>query len=225
MTQRKEAYNVLKNQIHIQPDEHVFVPGMTGSGKSWLAEIYLAGYDNVVKLDTKGEVYERRKKDEPVWRGLEEGKDFVVVEHLKDLETVQTPKIIYAPHFTEQTLDHYDSLMKWVYERENTTLWIDELMEVAPNPHKYPQYLKAIYTRGRSKNVSIWALAQRTLDIPGIVLSQTTHFFVFNLNQPQDRKKIADATGILEFYEQPGKHIFWYFKLGGLHAERGKLVV
>lgn len=213
-------------QITIRPDEHVFVPGMTGSGKSWLAEIYLAGFEtSVVKLDTKGEVYERRKKKQPIWRGLVEGKDYVVVEYLKDLPDVETLKIVYAPHFTEQTLEHYDSLMKWVYERENTTLWIDELMEVAPNPHKYPPYLKAIYTRGRSKDVSIWALAQRTLDIPGIVLSQTTHFFVFNLNQPQDRKKVADGTGVLEFYDQPGEHYFWYFKLGGLHATRGILKV
>jgi DNA helicase HerA-like ATPase len=210
-------------QIHIDTDQHVFIPGMTGSGKSVLAEVYLAGYVNVVKLDTKGEVYERRKKGEEVWRGLVEDKDFTVIERLGEIDQVTTPKIIYAPHFEEQTLEHYDSLMKWVYLRENTTLWIDELMEVAPSPNKYPLYLKAIYTRGRSKNVSIWALAQRTLDIPGIVFSQTTHFFVFNLNQPQDRKKLADGTGIMEFYQQPGEYVFWYFKLGQTHAVRGKL--
>jgi ABC-type glutathione transport system ATPase component len=82
-------------QIHIKTDEHVFIPGMTGSGKSVLAEVYLAGFMNVVKLDTKGEVYERRKKREKVWRGLEEGKDFTVVEYLADLPEVKTPKIIY----------------------------------------------------------------------------------------------------------------------------------
>lgn len=210
-------------RVTIEPDEHVFIPGMTGSGKSVLAEVYLAGFDHVVKLDTKGEVYERRKKGQPIWRGLVEDEDYTVVEHLEDLPSVETPKIIYAPDFREQNLEYYNELMKWVYLRENTTLWVDELMEVAPSPMKYPEYLKAIYTRGRSKNVSIWALAQRTLDIPGIVLSQSTHFFVFNLNQPQDRKKIADATGILEFYQQPGKYNFWYFRLGQTHATLGRL--
>lgn len=211
-------------KVYIKPDEHVFIPGMTGSGKSVLAEVYLAGMEqSVVKLDTKGEVYERRKKGEDIWRGLEEGKDFVVVEYLKDLPEVTTKNIIYAPHFTEQDMDHYDSLLKWVYMRENTTIWIDELMEVSPSPLKYPPYLKALYTRGRSKNVSVWALAQRTIDIPGIVISQTSHFFVFNLNQPQDRKKLADSTGILEFYQQPGTYTFWYFKLGQTYAVKGTL--
>jgi DNA helicase HerA-like ATPase len=218
---RKEVGNM--GQIHIKPDEHVFIPGMTGSGKSVLAEVYLAGFQNVVKLDTKGEVYERRKKGEEVWRGLVEGKDFTVVEHLADLSEVKTPKIIYAPHFTEQTLEHYDALLKWVYDRENTTIWVDELMEVCPSAMKYPPYIKAIMTRGRSKNVSMWALAQRTIDIPTIVLANTTHFFVFNLNQPQDRKKLADSTGVMEFYYQPGKYKFWYFKLGQTHAVRGQL--
>ena len=214
------------SKIKIGPDEHVFVPGMTGSGKSFLAEVYLAGFEqSVIKLDSKGEVFERRKKGEPVWRGLVENKDYTVIEQLSEMDKVETKNIIYAPNFDEQDQEHYNELMKWIYRRENTTLWIDELMEVAPSAMKYPEYLKALYTRGRSKNVSVWSLTQRTMDIPTIVLANSTHFFVFNLNQPQDRKKLADATGILEFYEQPGKYTFWYHKLGTDYATKGRLLV
>jgi energy-coupling factor transporter ATP-binding protein EcfA2 len=215
----KDLMIVAKKQktISIKQDEHVFICGMTGSGKSQLAEIYLAGenFPHVVMLDTKGQVYERRKKRQPIWRGLEEKEDFTVVEHLKDLGTVETDKIVYAPHFQEQDLDHYNSLLKWIYQRENTTLWVDEMMEVSPSAHKYPEYIKALYTRGRSKDVGVWACAQRTLDIPAIILANTTHFFVFDLNQPQDRKKMADSTGVPEFQIKPstvgGKYSFWYF--------------
>jgi hypothetical protein len=210
-------------QANIRTDEHVFIPGMTGSGKSVLAEVYLSGFEHVVKLDTKGEVYERRKEGKPIWRGLTEGKDYTVIERLDELDSVRTPKIIYAPTFEEQEIDYYDALMKWVYLRENTQLWIDELMEVAPSPHKYPLYLKALYTRGRSKNVSVWALSQRTMDIPAIVFSQTTHYFVFNLLLPQDRDKLVKGTGCPDFYTLPGEHTFWYFRLGEEHAVRGKL--
>lgn len=214
----------VNNQLFIGTDEHVIVLGMTGSGKSVLAEIYLAGFQtSVVKLDTKGEAYERRKKGQELWRGLVEGKDFTVVEYLKDLEQVETLKVIYAPHFTEQDQEHYDALLKWVYLRENTTLWIDELMEVAPSANRFPPYLKGVYTRGRSKEVSVWSCSQRSLEIPGSVIGNTTHFFVFNMNQPQDRKKLADATGIMEFYEQPGQYNFWYFRLGDTHATLGTL--
>jgi DNA helicase HerA-like ATPase len=199
---------------NINPWEHVFVAGQTGTGKTFLAEVYLAGYNHVVKLDTKGEVYERRAKGESAWYGLEEGKDFVVVERIAELDKQKIPKIIYAPVFEEQTQEHYNAVLKWVYERENTTIWIDELMSIADNPQRYPLYLRAIMTRGRSRNVSAWALTQRPMDIPSIVLSQTTHYFVFNMQLPQDRKKIAEATGVEEFNIKPGFRMFWYFRDG-----------
>lgn len=199
--------------VTIGTDEHVFIAGKTGSGKSFLAEVYLAGFNHVVKLDTKGEVFERRKKKQPIWRGLVEGKDFTVIERLKDIDKVETPKIIYAPIFEEQTLEHYDSLLKWVYMRENTTLWIDELMSIGDNS-KYPPYLKAVMTRGRSKDAVVWALSQRPMEIPTIVLANATHFFIFNLNLPQDRKKMTETTGMIEFLDNPGYHNFWYYKDG-----------
>lgn len=195
-------------------DEHVFIPGMTGSGKSFLAEVYLAGYKNVIMLDTKGQVYERRKKGENLWRGLKEGTDFTVIERLEDITFVKTDKIIYAPRFEEQEMEYYDALMKYVYERENTILWIDELMSVAESPSRYPRYLKALMTRGRSKNVAVWALTQRPMDIPSIIFANTTHFFVFNLMLPQDRKKMVEGTGYPEFLENPGQYNFWYLKVG-----------
>lgn len=198
----------------IGTDEHVFVAGMTGSGKSFLAEVYLAGYQNVIMLDTKGQVYERRRKGENPWRGLKEGKDFTVIERLEEVEFVKTPKIIYAPRFEEQEKEYYDALMKYVYERENTILWIDELMSVAEGPANYPRYLKALMTRGRSKNVSVWALTQRPMDIPSIIFANTTHFFIFDLMLPQDRKKVSEGTGYPDFLDNPGKYNFWYLKIG-----------
>src|SRR3954462_5958765 len=145
----------MKNtQPSILKSEMVFIAGSTGSGKSILAEIYLAGSDfsHVVKLDTKGEYYERREQGEPVWRGLEEGKDYTVCFTLKEVERATTKKIIYVPNFDEQEIPYYDSLMKWVYERGNTVLWIDELMSVAESALRYPKHLKALLSRGRSKN-------------------------------------------------------------------------
>jgi hypothetical protein len=209
----------------IGTDEHVFIAGMTGSGKSFLAEVYLAGYDYVVKLDTKGEVFERRKKGLPVWRGLTEGKDYTVIEHLADIDTVETKKIIYAPTFDEQDQEHYNALFKWIYERENTILWIDELMSIADSPTKYPPYLRAIMTRGRSKEAVIWACTQRPMDIPTIVIANCTHYFIFNMQLPQDRKKIAEVTGMPEMLEKPMGRNFWYFKDGNDYVIKATLKV
>jgi len=198
----------------IGEDQHVFICGQTGTGKSVVAEVYLAGMDYVVKLDTKGEVYERRKKGQGLWRGLTEGKDFVVIHNLSEIDNVKTDKVIYCPAYDELEMEYYDALMKWVYERENTILWIDELMEVAPSPVKYPAYLKALYTRGRSKEAVVWACTQRPTDIPVIALANSSHYFIFTMQNPDDRKKIVRATGMPQFNEQPNGHNFWYWRVG-----------
>lgn len=204
---------------HILDSEHVFISGQTGTGKSILAESYLAGFDRVLKLDTKGEYYERLEKGEPIWRGLVEHYDFTVVTRFNEIEHAfeETDKVIYTPHFEELSMDAYEETMSWVYYTKHTALWIDELMEVAPSPFQYPKHMKALYTRGRSRHTPVWALTQRPMDIPAICLSQATHMFIFNLRQPQDRKKVADATGAPEFLVNPskqGERNFWYFRDG-----------
>jgi hypothetical protein len=193
-------------------DEHVFIAGKTGSGKSVLAEVYLAGFDTpVIMLDTKGQVYERRKKNKELWYGLEEGVEFTVCETFDQLLESETMKNIYVPIPEEQTQESYERFFKYCYDHQDVTIWIDELMSIAESPLKYPFHLKAIYTRGRSRNTSIWACTQRPMDIPVIAISNSTHFFIFRLQQPQDRKKIVDVTGCTEFEQSPTGHNFWYF--------------
>lgn len=199
-------------KVSILPSQHVFIVGKSGTGKSVFAESYLCYYKNVIKLDTKGEYYERKRKGEPYWYGLQEGKDYTVIFHLADIEEVKTNKIIYVPTFEEQTQEYYNLLLKYVYDRENTIVWIDELMSICDSPRNYPLYLKALMTRGRSKNASVWALSQRPLDIPTIVTSNVTHFVVFNLNLPQDRDKLASVTGMNQLLIKPEGHNFWYYK-------------
>lgn len=201
----------------IGTDEHTLVVGMTGSGKSYFCETYLKGYPHVIKLDTKGEYFERKKAGLNAWAGLEEGKDFVMVEHITELAQVTTPKIIYCPDFEEQEPEYYDEFFRFCYMRENTIIWVDELMSISTASF-YPKWLRACMTRGRSKNVSVWACTQRPLDIPSIVPSNTTHFICYDLMLEQDRKKMSDITGAPEFRNRPkGKYHFWYFKNKGMN--------
>ena len=46
----------------ILSNQHVSVFGQTGSGKSYLTERYLAGFDFVVMLDSKLEMLDRQMK-------------------------------------------------------------------------------------------------------------------------------------------------------------------
>lgn len=205
-----------ENSSEISRSEHVFICGGTGTGKSQLAEIYLAGenYPFVVKLDTKGEVFERQAAGIPCWQGLEEGVDYQIVYRLKDLEYADKNKIIYAPDYDEQEMIYYDAFFKWCYERQNTTIWIDELMSICDNPHRMPRMLKAIYTRGRSRQTTCWACSQRCSEIPNIILANTQIFFCFTMNLESDRKKLVLMTDQEDFIIKPKKYYFWFYKLG-----------
>ena len=205
-----------KNEQEITRQEAVFIAGGTGSGKSALTEIYLAGnnFPFVVKLDTKGEYYERKTLGIPAWKGLEEGKDYQVVFKLKDLEYVDKPKVIYVPDYDEQEFQIYDAFFRWCYERQNTQVWIDELMSVCDNPHRIPRMLKAIYTRGRSRNTTCWSCSQRASEIPNIILANTQIFFIFQMNLESDRKKLVMMTDQKEFMIKPEKYYFWFYKIG-----------
>lgn len=205
-----------KNSQEITRSEHVFVCGGTGSGKSALAEVYLAGenFPFVVKIDTKGEYFERTAAGLPPWKGLIEGEDYDVIFKLKDLEKSNKAKIIYVPDYDEQEHEYYDAFFKWIYERQNTTVWIDELMSIVENAHRIPRFLKAIYTRGRSRQTSVWSCSQRCNEIPNIILANTQIFFVFTMNLEADRKKLVLMTDQKEFMHKPQKYYFWFYKIG-----------
>lgn len=185
---------------------------MTGTGKSFLCENYLRGYDYVVKLDTKNETEERRLNGESPWDGLTEDEDFTVVYSIYELEFVETPKIIFVPPF-DFTIDDYDQFFFWIFRRGNTILWIDELMSIG-TANRYPKELLRLMTQARSKNVGVWVCTQRPSGIPVIVPSNCHYFFVFDLANIDDRKKMYQVTGMKEMLEMPTGFNFWYYKMG-----------
>jgi hypothetical protein len=199
--------------VVIKPSEHVFIAGRTGSGKTYLARKYLARYPYVVALDTKGTL---------VWPEVPE-EELTLVTRLADLGGAKTPRIIYRPVWEEMELEFYNEFFRWCYIRGNTIVWVDEAMSVCPNPMKIPDYYKAILTRGRELKVAVWSLTQRPSGIPQVIMSESTHFFIFDLNMPQDREKLAEVTGAAELLEKPstryGKYSFWYY-----HVERDRAV-
>lgn len=203
----------ITNGNSIPTDKHVLVCGMTGSGKSFLAENYLRGYDYVVKLDTKNETGERYREGKSPWDGLREGRDFSVVSSLEQLDDIDTRKIIYTPSFDEQNEETFNSFFRWCFQRENTIIWIDELMSVG-TVQRYPRELGRIMQQGRSKNVGVWACTQRPSGIPSIVPANSSYFFTFNLTLPQDRKKLVETTGMTELYDRPGGYKFWFYRVG-----------
>lgn len=184
----------------IASDEHVFVAGRTGSGKTYLARNYLAAYQNVVVLDTKGTL---------LWP--EAGRETKIVTTMADLRRITSGRVIYRPRFEELNIGAYDDFFRWCYLRKNTIVWVDEVMSIAPGPLSMPEYYRACLTRGRERRVAVWSLTQRPTGIPLVAISEATHVFVFDLNLEADRKRIVAATGEQAFAERPGRYHFLYY--------------
>jgi hypothetical protein len=218
----------------IPANHHVGVFGRNGGGKTWGTRKYLAGYGHVVCLDTKGTTAwpeipgTRWDPDQQTNPGklLDPGPNLALVTHLADLMKVspKIEKIIYRPVWEEMKEEYYNSFFKWIYMRQNCIVWVDEAMSVSPNPFSIPEYYKACLTRGRELNIGVWSLSQRPAGIAQVILSECKHFFVYDLNMPQDRKKLAEITGAVELLEQPGEFNFWYYYITWEHAVKARLV-
>lgn len=211
------------NFYEIPPDKHVLVAGATGTGKSYLAEQYLKGYQYVVKLDTKDETTERQRAGLSPWEGLKENVDFTVVRNFELLDEVETDKIIYVPPFEEQTKENFNRFFDWIFKRENTILWIDELMSIG-TVNSYPFSLGRLYQQGRSKGIGIWACSQRPSGIPSIAPANSSYYFIFNLYLKADRKRMVDSTGMDAMDELPKGHNFWFYKMGSEEPIKAVLV-
>lgn len=203
----------------IKLGEHVFIAGKTGTGKTYLARKYLAGYPRVYVLDTKGLI-----KWEEVGR-----REVKVIKRLSELTIAarRYEKIIYRPNFQEMENEYYNEFFKFCYMRKRCAVWVDEVMSVG-TVTKFPEYYKAILTRGREHLVSAWSLTQRPTSIPVLSMSEATHFFVFDLNMPQDREKLAEVSGMPLLRERPtrsgfGKYSFWYYHVEADQAVAGIL--
>jgi hypothetical protein len=198
---------------YIPADHHVFIAGRNGSGKTVLARNYLAGYMNVFCLDIKGTL---------TWPEVDP-EELTIVKSLSDVYKVQTPKCIYQPNINEMDEEVYNEFFKFIYQRGNTIVWVDEVMAVSPNSQRIPFYYRAILTRGRELNVAAWSLSQRPSGINLLPISEARHIISFDLNLEDDRKRMAKVSGAAEFLEKPGLFKFWYYNVQNDNAILAKL--
>jgi hypothetical protein len=190
--------------------DRAFLCGMTGSGKSFLARYLCAYSPSVLIFDAK---------DEITWKGYQR---FTKLAKLIEAK----PRFgIYAP-CDKELLDpkFWDFFFKYAYKRKNTTVLVDEVLAVCEG-NDLPFHYKAILTRGRSLGVRIFSNTQRPKSIPTWIISEAEHKYIFFLQMPQDRERIAALLGIDEsivFGLDKEAHEFIYANLKG---STGKLAL
>lgn len=188
----------------IKTDEHVFICGANGTGKTMLAKAYLSGYSNVIVLDSKGTF-----KFEPFHI---EGKSYRLVTDINMLynESSKFKKLVYRPNIYQNNQVYYERFFEFCYCRQNTIILIDEAMHIC-DAHKIGFWYKACLTRGRELNVTCWSCTQRPTNVSQFIMTEAIHWFVFRLNNAMDRDKLYKNSGIEIFRTSRKGYNFYYW--------------
>lgn len=189
------------------PGERAIVIGQTGSGKTVLNLHLLQNLTTtpVIIYDTKEEPkFERLPHSRLVFDPdrLHEAVDDLTVDYI-----VFRPPIEMLPDW--RALD--DLLTLHYHEFRGVDAYIDELYQFHGASGSFGKGLNALYTRGRSRGITLIGSSQRPAKISSLCLSESQHVYVFHLNKKLDRKKVADDTG-MEESPQPPRHHFWHFR-------------
>lgn len=175
-------------------DRAAFI-GQTGSGKTTLAHETLKLRPYVVALDPKGTLS---------WP------DYTLITNLDDLMRSKANRLTYRPVYEELSdPEAIDSFFEWIYQRQATALYVDEVFAIARGD-QYPWHFGACLTRGRERGVVVYNATQRPSRIPQVILSESEHYYCFNLKLPRDRQRVEETAGIEQDALKLPKHQFWY---------------
>lgn len=197
----------------IKNDEHVFIVGSTGCGKTVLANCFLSNTNRrIFVLDTKGTFKWMKKQD----------KNSVFTRDIRKIENLNTGinklnfkkinKIIYRCTGPELIIENLEKFFGYIYKLGNSIVYIDEIAQCCKNPLKYPKFMQYLYQQGRELGISVWGSTQRPKHIANFCMTEATHFFVFRMNSVSDRKKVAEDCSNDIFKEKLTGHNFLYWR-------------
>lgn len=203
--------------IVIPENARVFLGGMTGSGKTFMAKHLLQHSKRLVVMNVKDDpdlIKDLSLLPETTrnWRKLAQGYAMKIsVSHKLGQDDAGM-------------FNHYADAFRRAYLCANVRVYVDELFDVMANPQNPPTYLRALYTRGRQAiknkdgeinagNMGAFACSQRPSRIPLFTLTESSHFFIFRLTNRDDRDRIAQYThpALAEPIPDADEHGFWYF--------------
>lgn len=188
--------------IKLGREEHGFICGQTGTGKSKLAEFLINDPNKEYSV-----VYDPKHS-----RTLGEWRNQSIIYRWPELECSEEKRIIYRPSLEEsESKDEQTKFFRWIYVQGHVRVYVDECSALLgdSNPNIY---LKGCLTRGRELGVSVLAATQRPVSLPLITMSEASRLYIFGLSMPEDQNRITRITGITEA-EQADllRYEFYYF--------------
>ena len=204
------------SDLVLQPGERGLIVGNTGSGKTQMliAQVRHFARSPVYILDSKEDDGIRNLLREAgdehgatLSRGLGEFEKFLKLKKKPDYVR------IIPPASELNNPDQLDEYMQLVYQKGQSCLFcIDEAYQVHTRGQAGDGII-SLLTRGRSKGISLLACTQRPAWLARFFLTESQKFWVYRLQDIQDRKRLAEAIPyprdlVLD------KYSFFYYKSG-----------
>ncbi|SHO54471.1 type IV secretory system conjugative DNA transfer family protein [Vibrio quintilis] len=205
-------------------NNHAYVVGMSGSGKSSLAKkLLILPTDQVAIYDPKRE-----------YDGLLQGRKIRVYTHpgefaramLAGRETRQGFKIAYRPK--ESSPDDFDLFCRIIWGCGNgkhtkpLKVICEEVAENSKGAGKATGYHGKLLRLGRSYNIHTINLFQRGQEVSKTIIDNCEYGYIMLTKTPKSRRYLEDLTGISES-QQSKLQKFEYFKQFGVTVEKGKI--
>lgn len=198
--------------LKLDSGERALIVGHTGSGKTAFACFMLEHHSRVpvIIYDTKIEPKFTKLSKSVVANSHDEVKKLYRKEDVDYIIFRPPVRLANDPEYLDSLLlDHYENL-------RYADCYIDELYMFGIGPKPGPG-ITALLTRGRSRNITTMLSTQRPAWIPRISITESQRFYIFNLVDKNDVKKLSDVIPNFEetFYENPlTEHSFFYYRIG-----------
>jgi hypothetical protein len=194
--------------INIQRNDRVLFVGKTGSGKTTTAATLLARLPWVVVLDPKHQFVWSMNVSKSASHSLPPN---IILTDLKEAERIAEPyPIIYRPNKYECKTG-CEAFWSWIFWRENTIVYVDEVMAVIRNAQALPDMYMQCVQMGRSRNIGVWSTSQRPTRIPQNLISESESFIMHELRNPRDLHRVAEFTDPRVERKPIRGHDFWYY--------------
>lgn len=203
--------------LRLGRDEHCFICGLTGSGKSELAQHLVND-----RFKRYSVVYDPKHSPTVTkWEGQ------TYIYSWEELIRSRDRRIVYRPQkrpyeFEGRLVDEsedprrQDEFFAFIFDRGNTRVVVDECSKLVGGSR--PSYhARQCWTQGRELGLSCVGLTQRPVDVPLIMMSEARKIFLFRLNMEEDKKRLTRITGFTDEEQSSLKEfefLMWDYKHG-----------
>lgn len=194
------------NSIVPDQGQRGLIIGKTGSGKTNFAKFLLkrANYRPFVIYDSKVENSFLSLPDSILATTQDEVAEALNDEKIDFVIYRPEPEIVADPSAMDELLQiHYN-------QYSGVGAYIDEIYQFHQNGRALPG-LVGLLTRGRSRGITLLMSSQRPSYFSRFVLTESERFYIFELLDKQDKKRLADVIPDFDEMAKPTKFGFWYF--------------